>query len=54
MPLKIQTHTVPYMKGLIYGQNIPGRQERDSTFTKNKTKMLVYARKHIVQVKAKK
>ena len=37
VPLKIQTHTVPHMKGLIYGQNISGRQEHGCTFTKKKT-----------------
>ena len=31
MPLEIKCHTVPHLKGLINGKNIPGGQERGST-----------------------
>ena len=31
--LKIQTHTVPHMKGVVNVENISGRQECDITFT---------------------
>ena len=39
MPFEIELHPAPYLKGLIDGQNISGRQEHGSTFTYSKTHM---------------
>ena len=32
MPLKIKLHAVPYLKGLIYGKDIPGRYALGGSF----------------------
>ena len=39
MSLEIELHAEPHLKGLINGENISGRQECGSTFTKPKTHM---------------